>query len=202
MKQRLEILPAKLFSKVITASIEIGGSIQSALLTFPSFVDGSPDSEALTGVTVECGFDDLGSGNTTLLEMVASRYIPYVKITATAAVNVQRIKFESSAASTLNYDPVQKRVNEITAALRYYEDSNVVVFSGASTAYCYGFNYRAQKRTAAPVVTKVTMLNIDTGGPVTTVNFNSVSNTGVGSVVATVAANAAYILRVTISSEL
>lgn len=119
MIQRMEILPAKLLSGVVTASIDIDGTIQAATLTFPSTTAGAAVSASLTGVSLEIGFVDLGSGNTSLLEDVASRYIPYLKVTATTAVNVRRVKLEAGSVSTLFADGHGDRAAMFSLCQRY-----------------------------------------------------------------------------------
>lgn len=125
MIQRLEVRPAKLYSMAHTVSIDIAGTIQSATLTFPSSGAGSAVSQALTGVTVEIGFVDLGSGNTSSLEGVLSQYIPYVKYTATAAINVARVKLELGNVSTLAYTSSTSFGETQTLCRRYYNKIDI-----------------------------------------------------------------------------
>ena len=134
MIQRSEILPAKLLGKTYTFSVMIGDAIQSAQLTFPSAVGGSPDSETLTGLAVEVGYVDLGSGNTSILENVSSRYIPYLKITASAAINVQRVKLELGEVSTLSLSGYGDYLQAFRACEWYYKIVQAY-------AYCYSNGY-------------------------------------------------------------
>lgn len=121
MIQRMEIRPRKLYNATYTIGINIAGTIQSCTLTFPADGAGSPSvSEVLTGVTVEIGFTDLGSGNTTLIEGIASQYIPYVKLTATAAINVYGVKADYGTVCTLPYDSTEDYGSRLLRCQRYY----------------------------------------------------------------------------------
>lgn len=108
MIQRLEILPNKLYGATYTVGVDIAETIYSGAIAFPSFLNiGTPNTGPLTGanVTAELGYVDLGSGNSTLIEGIASRYIPYLKLTATAEVSIKRVKLELGDVCTIQSDP-------------------------------------------------------------------------------------------------
>lgn len=153
MIQRMEILPAKLLSAVVTASIEIGGTVQSTTLSFPSTTAGSAVSRALTGATFEVGFVDLGAGVTKTLQGVASRYIPYLKITATAAINVTRVKLELGGLSTLIRDIPRSYTVDLAMCQRYYE----LIPSRFNPGY-----YSAANNTSINIATSVNMRDTPT----------------------------------------
>ena len=115
----MEILPSKILSKTFTFSVDIGGTIQTAHLTYPSTTTGSPASASLTGISVSVGFVDLGAGITTNIEGVERQYIPYLQITATAAVNIVRVKLENGTTSTLSADSDQSRQEAWDQCNRY-----------------------------------------------------------------------------------
>jgi len=131
MIQRMEILPNNLLGKDCVFSVMIDGTISSAVVTFPSAVSGSADTGTITDICgVEVGFFDLGSGNTSLLCQVASRYIPYIKITASAEINVQAVKLEIGSISTLNYDKPADYGNELSKCQRYYQIGIITISQG------------------------------------------------------------------------
>lgn len=125
MKQRMEILPSVLIGKTVTAAIDIGGTVHSDVVTFPSSGEETVFSDG--GVTVAVGID---SGTYNLCNVSVSG-VPYIEISANANVNVRRVWLELGSVCHMETTPLKSYADNLAVCKRYfnriYSDGN---FSG------------------------------------------------------------------------
>lgn len=95
MTQRMEIIPDALFGKICTFSIDVGGTVQTATIRFPTAAGNAPNTASVLSGTVEFGFV---SGSFKLCDVDCAA-VPYVKFTAAADINVRRVFLELGEVS-------------------------------------------------------------------------------------------------------
>lgn len=118
MTQRMEIIPAALFGKSCTFSVDVDGEAESVTISFPSSASASANSVSLTSGTVELGFI---AGTFTLCG-VSCAAIPYVKFTATSDISIRRIFIEPGAVSHMENAAVRDYGESLTICQRYETD--------------------------------------------------------------------------------
>ncbi|MBO5831561.1 MAG: hypothetical protein J6R01_08150 [Alistipes sp.] len=115
--QRMEIIPESLVGRECTFSIDVDGDVESVIISFPDASGGVANVATLTNCTVELGFF---AGSFTLCGVSCS-YVPYVKITATADINVRRVFLEFGAVSHMMETPTRKYAESLANCRRYYK---------------------------------------------------------------------------------
>lgn len=113
MKQRMEILPPALIGKTITAAVDIGGTVYSDTVAFPANGEETVFSDG--GVTVAVGIDS----GTYKLSGVSAAGVPYVKITASSAVNVRRVWLELGSVCHMETTPPRSYAESFSVCRRY-----------------------------------------------------------------------------------
>ena len=116
MTQRMEIVPDALVGQEYTFSIDVGGTEQSVTMKFPTTVTGAATVSNVSSCSVELGFL---SGSFALCGVTCS-YVPYIKITAKAAINVRRVFLEKGNTSHMKYTPTKDISDVFGQCLRYF----------------------------------------------------------------------------------
>lgn len=116
MIQRLEIVPAALFGKRHTFSIDVGGTIQTTAISFPVSADAAVNVADLPCGTVELGFI---SGSFQLCGVDCAA-VPYIKITTNLAINVRRVFLELGEASHMTATPPTDYATALLICSRYF----------------------------------------------------------------------------------
>lgn len=115
MTQRMEYVPESIVGKMCTFSIDVDGTAESATIAFPATVDGAANTAALSNCTLEVG---LISGSFTLCD-VTCLYVPYIKITVTADINVRRVFLELGEMSHMTETTQKDIVLDALTCQRY-----------------------------------------------------------------------------------
>lgn len=117
MEQRMEIIPAALSNKNAIFSYEDNsGSVHTADLTFPSTINDLPTTVACGDLSVIVAYH---TGSYTL-NSVSCSAVPYIQITANAAVNVRRVWLELGSICHMEKTPPNDYALNLYICCRYF----------------------------------------------------------------------------------
>lgn len=114
--QRMEIIPESLIGKKCTFSIDVDGNAESKTIAFPAATVDAGNTVTLSNCTVELGF----LAGTFTLCGVSCSYVPYIKISALADINVKRVFLELGNASHMTETPPPPYSSNLTTCQRYF----------------------------------------------------------------------------------
>lgn len=130
--QRMEIPADILANNTMTFSVVVNGIIRNFQFIFPSVGNVFVDDASIDGLDIEVGYTKV---NNTLFcgiefttdstkaqnpnTVVSSVYIPYIKLTATADVNIRRVFLEFGRISRIADTPVRDYAKSLLECQRY-----------------------------------------------------------------------------------
>lgn len=115
MTQRMEIIPAALFGKKCTFSIDVNGTAQVVSLSFPASAAAAAETASLACGTIELGF----ISGTFKLCGVSCTAVPYVKFTAGMSIQARRVFLELGEVSHMAETPPMNYGSELAVCERY-----------------------------------------------------------------------------------